>query len=94
MKAVSVYGLFATCALGMLNNDLDLSKMVLKELVKFQEDSKYAADISLFKAYTKFIEVSSGTSCIIFIRVTMNNSIYKPISENVCQVLIFLGKIN
>lgn len=55
-------GLFASCALGMLHSDLQLSKLVLKELQPYSEDPQYMADIALFQAYTHFIQVINNNT--------------------------------
>ncbi|KAF4526622.1 hypothetical protein B566_EDAN015391 [Ephemera danica] len=56
LKPVSVQGLFSTCAIGMLHKDLQLSKLVLKELQPYVDDTRYMADIALFQAYTHFLQ--------------------------------------
>ncbi|KAG8336235.1 Tetratricopeptide repeat protein 37 [Homalodisca vitripennis] len=56
LKPTSVYGLFAACSLGMLNSDLELSKMVLRDLLKYQNEAEYIPHIALFQAYTKFLQ--------------------------------------
>lgn len=56
LKPISVHGLFATCALGMLHKDLTLSKRVLKELGPFQDQMDSVAHIATFQSYIEFLQ--------------------------------------
>ncbi|XP_065220863.1 tetratricopeptide repeat protein 37 [Planococcus citri] len=56
LKPVPVYGLFAACAFGMLNNELKLSKLVLRELEAFKNESEYTSHIAIFKSYCEVIQ--------------------------------------
>ncbi|XP_054277686.1 tetratricopeptide repeat protein 37-like [Macrosteles quadrilineatus] len=56
LKPQSVYGLFAACSLGMLKGDMELSKLMLKEMLKYQNEEHYTSHVALFQAYIKFIQ--------------------------------------
>ncbi|XP_046996555.1 tetratricopeptide repeat protein 37 [Schistocerca americana] len=56
LKPPSVEGYFALCALGMLNEDLNLTEVVLKELVSYDDDPNYVMHIAVFRAYMHFIQ--------------------------------------
>ncbi|XP_067002861.1 tetratricopeptide repeat protein 37 [Anabrus simplex] len=56
LKPPSVPGLFASCALGMLHGDLNLSEMVLKELVPHKDNPQYITHIAVFKAYAHTLQ--------------------------------------
>ena len=54
----SVQGLFAFCSLGMLNSDITLTELALRELMLHKDSPEYASHIANFKAYTHFLQVS------------------------------------
>lgn len=47
----SPYCLFASCALGILHSEENLSKLALKTLKKHERDPKYSCDIGFLKSY-------------------------------------------
>ena len=59
LKPVPVYGLLAACAFGMLNKELMLSKLVLKELEAFNQNQEYIQHIALFNSFYQIFQVSS-----------------------------------
>lgn len=62
LKPVPVHGLFAACAFGILNKELMLSKLVLKELDAFKHDERYIQHIALFNSYYQIFQVSVVTN--------------------------------
>ncbi|XP_063225938.1 superkiller complex protein 3 [Bacillus rossius redtenbacheri] len=59
LKPPSVQGLFASCALGMLHGDLNLSELTLKELLQYKDNPEFVAHIAVFKAYIYFLQDQS-----------------------------------
>lgn len=45
-----VEGLFSGCAVGIIHSDLQVSELVLKELVRHQNDSRYIHHIAFLTA--------------------------------------------
>lgn len=57
LKPIPVYGLFAACAFGILNKDLVLSKLVLKELDAIERNPEYIPHVAFFHAYCEVLQV-------------------------------------
>ncbi|KAK3911004.1 Tetratricopeptide repeat protein 37 [Frankliniella fusca] len=55
-KPLSAHPLFALCAIGLLHQDITMSKIMLKELGHFKDDPRYIAHIGLLASYTAFIQ--------------------------------------
>lgn len=50
-KKPTAYSLFASCSLGILHSDENLSKLALRELQKYDKDSNFSSDIGFLKSY-------------------------------------------
>ena len=55
-KPLSAHPLLALCAVGLLHQDIAMSKIMLKELSRFKDDSRYLSHIGLLSAYTSFLQ--------------------------------------
>ncbi|XP_026288453.1 tetratricopeptide repeat protein 37 [Frankliniella occidentalis] len=55
-RPLSAHPLLALCAIGLLNQDITMSKIMLKELGQFKDDPRYIAHIGLLASYTAFIQ--------------------------------------
>lgn len=60
LKPVPVYGLFAACAFGMMSSSLKLSKLVLKELEAFKNQTECIKHIAIFRSYCEVFQVLRG----------------------------------
>jgi len=61
LRPVPIYGLFAACAFGILNKELMLTKLVLKELETFGHDEEHIHHIAFFNSYYQILQV--GICC-------------------------------
>nr|CAD7589451.1 unnamed protein product [Timema genevievae] len=59
LKPPSVQGLFASCALGMLHSDLNLSELTFKELLPYKDEPEFVNHIAVFRAYLFFLQDQS-----------------------------------
>nr|CAD7400214.1 unnamed protein product [Timema poppensis] len=57
LKPPSVQGLFASCALGMLHSDLNLSELTFKELLPYKDEPEFVNHIAVFRAYLFFLQL-------------------------------------
>lgn len=59
-ESPSIEALLSACALGILHDDLQLSELVLKELEKFERDSKWCHHIAFLASefYLKKVFIS------------------------------------
>lgn len=55
-KPLSAHPLLALCAIGLLHQDIAMSKIMLKELARYKDDPRYLTHIGLLAAYTSFIQ--------------------------------------
>ncbi|XP_034246747.1 tetratricopeptide repeat protein 37 [Thrips palmi] len=53
---LSAHPLLALCAIGLLHQDIAMSKIMLKELARFKDDPRYLTHIGLLAAYTSFLQ--------------------------------------
>lgn len=57
LRPVSIQALLATCALGILHQDLALTLGALKELKPHRDDPDFLHHIAIFHAYSFFFKV-------------------------------------